>query len=247
MGERYKAKACIFCGDRDMTDEHFLSRKWLERMMPSTEKFSHHQERSGESVFDRWWKAREASFVVTCVCTGCNSGWMNAMDERAHPLAEPLVAGLPVKMTDAESIELLASWSTKISMMADYRQERPTIPATHHAHFYEHKTPPETWHLRIASLDLPFGEWLAWAQAGSLNIAVGGADGANAYRAAFGVNHFVLQAFVPFGVESMAPLHRGFAEHAKDLWPPTFQPLILPPPRLLGKDDLDDFRDAFLS
>lgn len=231
-----------------MTDEHFLPRKWLERMMPSTEKFSHHHDRTGEGgEFDRWWKAKEAQFVVTCVCKTCNSGWMNVLDDQARPLVEPLVAGLPLRLDDQASIGLLASWATKVAMMVDYRQAKPTVPSSHHAHFAKHRTPPETWHLWIASSELPGGEWRAWSQGRSIRIGVGGANGSNAYGAAFGVNHFTLQAFVPFGVETFTPRHRDFAPHTKKLWPPNFQPLVLPPQEMLRHEDLDDFRDAFLS
>lgn len=107
-----KATECIFCGAREVTAEHVFSRGWLRRLwgLPKGHQLGHqhvrsHSERGDE--FNIRWSKQEADLIVYCVCSGCNSGWMNTLDRRAQKIIDPMTQGEPTRLGSLRDIAVV--------------------------------------------------------------------------------------------------------------------------------------------
>lgn len=110
------AKVCVFCGGTPLTKEHVLPR-WLKVALDPTVGRHRYIRLSVDTV--RRHDAPPLNDQVKVVCSNCNSGWMNQLEENVRGFLRDLIQGTPC-VIDAEAQLALASWSLKTLLMFQY-------------------------------------------------------------------------------------------------------------------------------
>lgn len=239
---RARADKCIFCGCSDIREEHIFGRKWVAKTfgLKKGDKLPHRQTRGasdGGETFDFWWKKREADLVAHCVCDRCNSGWMNALDNRVQPLISPFVAdGTPVKISGIRAVHELAAWFTKLAILFDYRQEIASLPPEVTQGFYRTRTPPPRTRVWLVQSEPEIPLQLA-----GFTWAIGSAD---FYLCVVRVQS--LAGFVSFPLREHIPSHfLGESAGVAHIWPLTGKAITLPLTRELSSIDFIKLCDEF--
>jgi len=240
-----KADRCIFCDKDEIVEEHYFSRRWLERLwgVPKGEKLGHRHTR-GDSTgedFDLIWAQREPSLVVYCVCSDCNSGWMNNLDLRAQRLVDPMTKGNRTVLASLRDLHLMVGWVTKIAFMLDYRQDKPVIPSSVAAEFQRTLLPPEGTYIWLAASPpvIP-------GHAAGYTHTLGRSGERQVYLTTFRVDEYVAQLVIPLGGTQISPVRRRYEKAVCELWPLTYRTLAWPPEQTLDSVELVKFIGAFL-
>lgn len=145
-------KACIFCGRRDVTNEHIFSQWTHKHMLPRGRG-------SAESIVgivypDRMEYVRTRmpgqmrDWQIKCVCggddTSCNNGWMRRLDEAADPIMTPLILGQEVRLSESDQ-RIIATWAVLKAMVADHNR----VHHTQRKQFKRRHRPPMGWSVWI--------------------------------------------------------------------------------------------------
>jgi hypothetical protein len=120
------ARSCVFCGGRPLTREHVMPR-WLTSVLPEQAAFRGQDQQivlppeggkpSPLILPHREMREPFNALTVKAVCTSCNSGWMNGMEDTARPVLSPLIQGESREL-EADDVLALASWTVKTALMA---------------------------------------------------------------------------------------------------------------------------------
>lgn len=125
---------CVFCGAPANSKEHVIP-QWLSKG-PREDIPGIYQ----KSVVDldgtilRDVRHRFGDITVKCVCTTCNNGWMNDLEEGVRPFLLPLILGTDefVVILDRKMQSDLAAWAMKTIMMFSFtnlKEYHGVIPA----------------------------------------------------------------------------------------------------------------------
>ncbi|MFD8472057.1 hypothetical protein ACFV2E_08370 [Streptomyces globisporus] len=148
------AKVCVFCGGTPLTKEHVLPR-WLKVALdPSVRRFRYI--RLSDGGFQRH-DAPPLNDQVKVVCSGCNSGWMNQLEEGVRHFLPALIQGKPCVL-DARSQRALAAWTLKTLLMFQYTHRpevRSVIPAGDFAVLHRRRQPTESMLGRLGFMNYP--------------------------------------------------------------------------------------------
>lgn len=109
-------KPCLFCGQAGSLSREHVIPKWVGKALGAREVV---EERSGAIR-----RMDALAVVLPQVCVRCNTGWMNAMEQRVRPFLEPMLLGsasaLPVVLDPAQQTTL-ATWAVKTSLLLTIR------------------------------------------------------------------------------------------------------------------------------
>lgn len=105
------------------------------------------------------------SVAIRGVCKDCNNGWMSRLETRAKPILERLVTARSHEPCDieAQDLEVMATWATKISMLIDhtYHQGNGFWTARERARLRRTATPPRYTHVWVARMGSDT-HWALW-------------------------------------------------------------------------------------
>ena len=148
---------CIFCGARPTTREHVISRwaakvvKQDPRGIAEDSRHAHLMVSEGKTPTRREWdSAQPVDFKANCVCSDCNSGWMEQIETAARRVVAPMIRGETVILSRADQ-DNVTRWLT-LKAIIERHCRSPIIPmrADWIEHFRKELIPPTTWQVRIA-------------------------------------------------------------------------------------------------
>ena len=103
-----------------MSREHIWPQAFIEKLVPRHPAGRYVQQRQvgkGAAYGPRSnWTTHQVDVVATAVCTQCNSGWMNTLDQGLEPLLLALARGESC-VVDPASAARLAAWATKLALL----------------------------------------------------------------------------------------------------------------------------------
>ena len=156
--QRQNTKCCIFCGTSgNLSKEHFYS-QWMAPLLPAyaDPKYSYthigqHPQRGEEMLADRTKPGNVATKQFRVVCRGCNSGWMNDLEQAARLSLEPLIRGDAIALT-RDQVHSIAKWVAMKTMVAEWADRtRVTTPLYARQQLREHGTIPSEFKVYLAS------------------------------------------------------------------------------------------------
>ncbi|MDR6126573.1 hypothetical protein QE361_003687 [Sphingomonas sp. SORGH_AS802] len=115
--------ACIFCGGRPLSHEHFWP-QWASQYLPQDTEHNRMLLRgeinSDDEILvrDRTNQGGIGVITIPAVCEGCNNGWMSQEEEHIRPIIEPILQGKNKSLTVADRAAL-ANYITMKIMVAD--------------------------------------------------------------------------------------------------------------------------------
>lgn len=151
------ARTCIFCAKKANSGEHL----WSQALHADIAKYigksgntpSHTASAvPGQNPIDRLKLLNGELYKITinCVCTLCNNGWMNRLDELVRPLVLDLINARPLDF-DREQARFLASWVAMKMMVAEqHYPDTAAFKSSDHANFYLTGQPPVGFSLWLA-------------------------------------------------------------------------------------------------
>ncbi|NYV74549.1 hypothetical protein [Streptomyces sp. UH6] len=147
-------KGCVFCGGTPLTKEHVLPR-WLKVALDPTVRRHRYIALSGDVT--RQHVAPPLNEQVKVVCSGCNSGWMNQLEEDVRSFLPDLIRGKPHDL-DLEAQKALGSWSLKTMLM--YLQTHPAearrvVPEEDFGRFHQTHQPSASMLGRLGFMNYP--------------------------------------------------------------------------------------------
>ncbi|GAQ61432.1 hypothetical protein [Streptomyces scabiei] len=148
------AKVCVFCGCTPLTKEHVLPR-WLKAALDPTVRQHRYIRLSVDAV--RHHEAPPLNEQVKSVCSNCNSGWMNQLEEDVRRFLPNLIRGNPCTL-GAEAQRALAAWSLKTMLTFQHTHPadvRGVIPASDFASFHETREPTRSMLGRLGFMNYP--------------------------------------------------------------------------------------------
>lgn len=148
------AKVCVFCGGTPLTKEHVLPR-WLKVAFDPTVRRHRYIRLSVDAV--RHHDAPPLNEQVKVVCSDCNSGWMNQLEENVRYFLPGLIRGNLCTL-DAEAQRALAAWSLKTMLMFQHTHPadaRGVIPAGDFTSFHETREPTRSMLGRLGFMNYP--------------------------------------------------------------------------------------------
>lgn len=132
----------MFCGNDADSREHLLP-KWLQRVLPVDEPAIHFRQFDPAGTDRREWERRPFRETVRVVCSGCNNGWMSALENRAASIMEPLVVQQP-SLLDTSAQATLATWAVKTALVFQAGLlDHPEAPLDHFARLRTDGLPPD--------------------------------------------------------------------------------------------------------
>jgi hypothetical protein len=146
-------KVCVFCGGIPLTKEHVLPR-WLKVALDPTVRRHRYIRVSNGTV--RQHDSTPLDAQVKIVCSDCNSGWMNQLEEDVRRFLPDLIQGNPCVL-DTEAQRALASWSLKTMLMLQYTHpaEVRVIPVSDITRFHEVREPTSSMLGRMGFMNYP--------------------------------------------------------------------------------------------
>jgi hypothetical protein len=164
-------------------------------------------------------------------CRSCNRGWLAGLERAAHPMLEPMVAGLPVVLA-VQNQEPLAFWAAKTVTMLQAVRDPELLPATAARQLYAERRPPTGFRVAVA-LRPREGRWpyrfAAQGSAATLrewDVEPTFPDALlDHYRAELCIGHLVIQAGAKFtpharAIEYGGPSIQIWPARAPVRWPP---------------------------
>ncbi|MFD5711316.1 hypothetical protein ACFWHW_13115 [Streptomyces pharetrae] len=148
------AKVCVFCGGTPLTKEHVLPR-WLKVALDPTVRRHQYVRLSVDTV--RHHQAPPLNEQVKVVCSECNSGWMNQLEENVRRFLPDLIRGNPCDL-DAEAQRALAAWSLKTMLMFQHTHPagvRGVIPTGDFKEFHDGREPTGSMLGRLGFMNYP--------------------------------------------------------------------------------------------
>src|SRR4051812_13761085 len=100
LQQPHKARRCIFCGSRGISNAHIFRKEWIDYLFPQPgNPYGHLRRGHMAGSEDSQWLSWAVDFKVKDVCRTCNSGWMNELDHAAEDvLATRAAIGLDIKL-----------------------------------------------------------------------------------------------------------------------------------------------------
>jgi hypothetical protein len=178
--------ACIFCGRRDLSEEHiwstwmhtflikspggmtgYIQKKWkTSPTNPRLRGETSHRERPADTF----------KLTLKVVCKKhCNNGWMSRLETSAKPILIPLISG-QYGVLDRHRQEVLATWIAMKLMTCEFSDpEDIATPEVERSLLMGRRRPPDAMGIWIAYCPNPGWTNTYWRQASTLGWAPRGA------------------------------------------------------------------------
>jgi len=231
---------CIFCGGSPTTNAHIFRKAWLDHVMPHPDPYVHHrigQGQGGEGEI-RIWAKDESDLKVNCACGPCNSRWMNRLDLSSEKLfLDVAVRGQPCRLDDPAEQQELARWCCVIAVLTSQTQAAPTVDEQTAQTLRQGNVPKGAWIWTAKTAPRGTGSdprgtgRVCWTVGMQWRDLPGGGRDSNAYFVTFGIEHLVVQVFLPTArTPEGLRFERGRNNAAlSQLWPPSGKPFTWPP------------------
>ena len=209
---------CIFCGTERLTREHIYSRAWMELLAPQATNFTNSRAAGNrKAVPTNTWVSSEMDLVVRCVCSGCNSGWMNDLDLAAQKIVNALCRGeIGVKVV-GDALRMFVTWAVKMAFAMECLLPETISPQALRDRFYAAPEPPTGVRVWVSTMEGWEGETQTTPM--SLVSAPEAGEVEQAYLVTFRMLHLVVQVVVPLD-ERVRPEHDMWGkQHAEQAWP----------------------------
>lgn len=149
MGKGSK-RECMFCGSPPPhTQEHFFHKAWREKLDVTIYE-------DGSPNADRYFKSYNAdnveqmsrpetlfSMYVTGVCSSCNSGWMNALDQHVEPWVFD-----PTNDANLPDPKKFRRWALKVAILRAHYENPWVLPKSDAKALYAGDDIPD-WHVFV--------------------------------------------------------------------------------------------------
>ena len=235
---------CIFCGQGDLSHEHFWP-QWASDVL----RINFHAESHIKISTVRSWKKEVVSHkrkerqghvmtnTLRVVCRNCNSGWMSALENETKDILTPLMRGEHLDLND-EMQSKVAQWITCRVMVGEHsNKEEVVIPFSDLNAFKENRTIP--WYMNI---------WIGrcisdqWNNAYLKNTALlslpteatPSLKNKNTHTTAFGIGEFFTYSAgcITKGIDFQN--YFTFSDHLIKLWPLSGKVIIWPHMRIIN-------------
>lgn len=250
-GERLpEYRPCVFCGKTDSppSREHVLA-KWISREFPDTASWEIENLVTGTKFSDH-----QISLVTRKPCKRCNEGWMCQLEGAVKPILVPLMKGEQLTLTPNWQL-LIVRWFAKTVMAHEFLDKGP--------YYFQ----PDERHALESALIVPsptlffLGHYAGPKPASTYAVHIPLTAGADTdgptriegYSATFTIKQLAMQVFslrvppaLPFDNIGWQ-LPPTIAMMADQIWPITTDNLHWPPPFYLQGEDLDVFKDRWVT
>lgn len=109
---------CMYCGDRDMTEEHIVA-DWVLRAFSRSRRPRAGFNGTFLGANDMKMRVGEARSTAAIVCRRCNNEWMSEVDQSAAHALKPLVQGHAVVELEPAAQSAVAAWIFKSALTFD--------------------------------------------------------------------------------------------------------------------------------
>jgi len=242
---------CVYCGGAGLTREHVIANwtaRFLHKNITEHGKLSVQIDNPGlkqrEKVLSNIKKISgdPRSRSVRRVCAKCNGGWMRDQQDRAKPLAAPMILGRPTELTRDDQ-RTLAVWVLMTVMTSEFSDaEFAAIPQSDRSFLRTFQAPPNNWKILIGNY--PDGMTKPYLHHESAQMTYEGAesyDALDTQATTYTVGHIYVHA--------VSSRHREFvdgvridlwgANRLEQLWPVIHTPLNWPPLLRLTEQDAE--------
>lgn len=226
------SRLCVFCAQSGLTREHVIP-QWLATVLPQQAAWRGQDQRivlplAGNpiSTLDLPHREMQQPFTQTtvrAVCSNCNSGWMNQLEEAVRVPLAALVRGDRHHLTPEQALAL-STWAVKTSLMVQLTgtETSPALKPLYRTFHTDRQPPPNTlvW---AATID---GD--SWAlRSEAVSILVGdpdhpydAADSPNTLAVTLGLGSLLLQTVMTtLPTLSTPPLAQIMHDEVIALWP----------------------------
>ncbi len=105
---------CLFCDSRANSREDVMP-VWIQRKRQGARAISLDGFSGQRPIIKQGLKR---TFKISCVCVGCNSGWMSRLETETKPILAPLMDDLSLPLNGRHQFTL-AKWAMKTSMTGE--------------------------------------------------------------------------------------------------------------------------------
>jgi hypothetical protein len=237
-------RACIFCGGKKVTQEHYLGKAFIRRIFADGRRARYDFYRTNY-IADTFttertpYVATAPDVTASCACETCNSGWMDRARLRIEPLIEPMIRGQTTRVTKLVDVIALASWGTQVGLCAAHGVVN--IVKTMGPAFYESRMPFPGHRIRLAQAVTPESTLQVTVNVTQLHSAPRYVRSRlEGYTVTIRIDHLILQVFCPpAGYEAEVASKPQWDELTIPVWPLTFESIDWPWPPRRPLDSID--------
>ncbi len=151
-------RACIFCGQRPLTDEHVWP-QWLSGVISLGKMVDVSRASGAEGVANtrQSWTAPPFTTTVKRVCERCNTGWMSRLEDSAKPLLTPMISGQSAVLSPDDQ-RVVAIWAFKTILMFQWTHadREVYVPQEHYQSLYSNGKVPDDVTVSLGKNRLPY-------------------------------------------------------------------------------------------
>ena len=150
------AGQCIFCGTTaKLTHEH-VRPDWLKKHLPKTKvnydagHLTVNRPGTPHVLKSKTVGGDPLSRRVKCVCEGCNTGWMKAIQDAAKPIVVPIITG-DAAVLGRRQQRILAGWIAMSVICSKFGKDQlRAISQRDREILHQHQVPPRpNWRIWI--------------------------------------------------------------------------------------------------
>lgn len=141
-----RTKVCIFCGGVANSKEHVLRKKWRdyfgEDLRGYTEEHVYANPQGGPAhIESKKSKRVQFDYTVKAVCTVCNNGWMNDLENEVEQVLLRLFRGEAGPLS-ADDLGALTRWAAKTAFVIEAMDSSPEAAVEEQRHAVRHGMAP---------------------------------------------------------------------------------------------------------
>jgi hypothetical protein len=241
-------RSCVFCQrTAPQTKEHIFAH-WMSRLLPgNTDVYTlARRDKAGRLINE--WTARTLDLKIKRVCSDCNSGWMQEIDQVARNALTAMILGKGITLS-AIDCKRLATWATKVQMLLQYAAVRPRAASPVRLdRMYRLRDPGDVCFVWVAAYA---GTWGVWTRSLELELKRPSEPEAPALPGellTMSIGHVVFQVLI--GPDSFAETFQPHVADALASWLARIWPnpstLQWPPSNTLDDAALESYANAFV-
>lgn len=241
-------RECAFCYDTATTGEHLWS-GWVGKLIGDKRRFSIRREMKGKI---RQWKTVGLSEKALLLCNPCNNVWGSQLETRMKVIIRDAVFdGAAIALTEKD-ITTIVTFSIMKSFVCDYMHEdtKSFYDRSERHSFRRDFTLPRGVQIWLASTTLDHGVY----KAAYLKMPLNSSNRFEGYIFTVSLGRFVIQAVAArwskkswrrYAIPPRLPQDPLWSGYLIPIWPDSNIPVLWPPPKQLGSQDLDAFVERF--
>lgn len=138
-------RACLFCGNTELTREHIFAQWLLDELNIRKIKMGmQHYTFYGQKISER--PLTPNSLINGLICRECNNGWLSQIEGHVKPVLIALLKYPSENLSTLlkEQHNLLSMWAYKTAMILNHASNyRNIVPKRHFRYIYMHRRIPE--------------------------------------------------------------------------------------------------------